>query len=87
MSSNRNLGKVLSQLEMDGEGLFIGFFEERKKNRMLPCAGRCSQSLSPGGWPGGWESRWRVVKLPTKRLISPIFEGQKNNATGNLSLM
>ena len=30
-------------------------------------------------------SQW--LNSRQKRLISPIFEGQKNNATGNLSLM
>jgi hypothetical protein len=51
MSSNRNLGKVLNQLKISGGGVFVW----KKQNRTLPCAGRCSQSLGPGGWPGvGW---------------------------------
>jgi hypothetical protein len=49
---------------------------EKKKNRTLLCAGRCSQSLGPGGWPGGWENGWvEMLELSVNgQLVSQVVE-------------
>ena len=41
---------------------------KKNKNRTLPCAGRCSQSLGPGGWAAGWENGWGLEAV-SKRTV------------------
>ncbi len=56
----------------------------RKKNRMLPCAGRCSQSLGPGGWAVGWENGWGrgAIRKRTVGLEGDVESGKRGQSVG-----
>ena len=57
---------------------------EKKKNRTLPCAGRCSQSLGPGGWASGWENGWGLgaVSKRTVCLEGDVESGKREQSVG-----